>query len=229
MVTFDPRPVELADPVRAPGVRLVPLSVQHVDGLTDVLAGDERAFEHLPIPFPADRDGIAAWVTTLLGWADAGTWVPFAVLVGDGPGTGGAGRLSAAGDARRLPATGRVERPVGVTAYLDLVRPERTLEVGGTVYARPWWAGRVNPSCKYLLLRHAFDELGAERVALKTDVLNTRSQGAIARLGAVREGVLRSTITRRDGTRRDTVYFSVLRAEWPGVRAGLLERLGSPA
>jgi len=207
VVSFDPRPVELADPVRAPGVRLVPLSEDHVDGLTDVLAGDERAFAHLPIPFPADRDGIAAWVTTQLEWADAGTWVPFAVLV----------------------ATGDGERPVGVTAYLDLVRPERTLEVGGTVYARPWWAGRVNPSCKYLLMRHAFDELGAERVALKTDILNTRSQGAIARLGAVREGVLRSTLTRRDGTRRDTVYFSVLRAEWPGVRAGLLTRLGSPA
>lgn len=178
-----------------------------------MLAGDERAFEHLPVPFPADRGGIADWVAAQLGWAAAGTWVPFTVLVQEsvvaGAGPGG--------------------RPVGVTAYLDLNRPERTLEVGGTVYARPWWAGRVNPSCKYLVMRHAFEDLGAERVALKTDIRNTRSQGAIARLGAVREGVLRSTLTRRDGTRRDTVYFSVLRAEWPGVRAGLLERLGSPA
>lgn len=205
-MTFDPRPVVLADPARAPGVRLVPLSLDHVDGLSEVLGGDQRVFEHLPIPFPADRDGVAAWVTTLLGWSAAGTWIPFAVLADEG-----------------------AEHPVGVTAYLDLVRPERTLEVGGTAYARPWWAGRVNPSCKYLLLRHAFDELGAERVGLKTDVLNTRSQGAIARLGAVREGVLRSTLTRRDGTRRDTVHFSVLPAEWPGVRAGLLARLGSPA
>ena len=121
------------------------------------------------------------------------------------------------------------ERPVGVTCYLDIVRSERTLEVGGTAYARPWWAGRVNPSCKFLLLRHAFEDLGAERVALKTDIRNTRSQGAIARLGAVREGVLRSTITRRDGTRRDTVHFSVLPAEWPGVRADLLARLGTGA
>ncbi len=209
---FDPRPTGLADPVRAPGVRLVPLSADHVDGLAEVLAGDEQAWAHLPVSFPADREGIAAWVDRLLGEAAAGTWVPFTVLVAE-PGVDSG------------PDAG--ERPVGVTCYLDLVRPERTLEVGGTVYGRRWWAGRVNPSCKYLLFRHAFDDLGAERVSLKTDIRNTRSQAAIARLGALREGVLRSTLTRRDGTRRDTVYFSVLPGEWPAVRAGLLQRLGT--
>lgn len=195
---FDPRPTELADE-RAPGVRLVPLSTDHVDGLTAALAGDERAWRHLPVPFPADRAGIAAWVGEQVERAAAGTWVGFTVLDD--------------------------EQPVGVTCYLDIVRPERTVEIGGTIYARSVWAGRVNPSCKFLLLRHAFEDLGAERVSLKTDVRNLRSQAAIGRLGAVREGVLRATMSRPDGTRRDTVYFSVLPHEWPDVRAGLLARL----
>lgn len=205
---FDPRPVELADPDLVPGVLLVPLSVLHVDALAEVLAGDETAWEHLPVPFPSDRDGIAAWVSDLLDRAAAGTWVPFTVLAADRPGTG-------------------QQLPVGVSCYLDIDRGERTVEIGGTIYARAWWAGRVNPSCKFLLLRHAFEQLGAQRVSLKTDIRNTRSQNAMARFGAVREGVLRSTLTRRDGTRRDTVYYSVLPAEWPEVRAGLLARLGS--
>ena len=83
----------------------------------------------------------------------------------------------------------------------------------------------MNPECKLLLLSHAFDDCGFGRVKIQTDILNSRSQAAIAKLGAVREGVLRRHQVRADGTFRDTVVFSILRDEWPGVRDGLLGRL----
>ena len=83
----------------------------------------------------------------------------------------------------------------------------------------------MNPECKLLLLGHAFDDCGLGRVKLQTDLINTRSQAAIAKLGATREGVLRRHKRRADGTFRDTVVFSILRDEWPAVRAGLLARL----
>ncbi len=99
------------------------------------------------------------------------------------------------------------------------------VELGSTFYAREWWGGTTNPACKYLLLRHAFEDLGVARVALRADARNSRSLGAIRRLGAVPEGVLRSHRVAPDGSRQDTAYFSVLRDEWPTVRDGLLARL----
>jgi len=116
-------------------------------------------------------------------------------------------------------------RAQGSTSYLDVDLSVGGLEIGWTWYARPLWATTVNPACKRLLLGHAFDELGAERVTLKTDGLNTRSQAAIRKLGAHHDGTLRHARRRPDGSVRDTAYFSVLAAEWPGVRARLEARL----
>jgi len=115
---------------------------------------------------------------------------------------------------------------VGSTSFFDASIPDERLEIGYTAYARWAWASEVNPECKLLLMTWAFDVAGAGRVQLKTDNRNTRSQDAIARLGAVREGVLRRHQRRQDGSMRDSVMFSVIREEWPEVRAGLLERLG---
>ena len=117
-------------------------------------------------------------------------------------------------------------RAQGSTSYLDVDLAVGGLEIGWTWYARSLWATQVNPACKLLLLAHAFDELGAQRVTLKTDGRNTRSQSAIRRLGATYDGTLRHNRLRPDGSVRDTVYFSVLRGEWPQVRAGLEARLG---
>ena len=117
---------------------------------------------------------------------------------------------------------GRVQ---GSTSYLDVDPRLGGLEIGWTWYARLLWGTRVNPQCKRLLLGHAFDDLGAERVTLKTDALNTRSRAAIGRLGARYDGTLRHQRRRPDGTVRDASYFSVLAAEWPAVRAGLDARL----
>ncbi len=120
-------------------------------------------------------------------------------------------------------------RAVGVTTYRDVDERHRTLEIGGTWIGRPWWRTAINTEAKLLFLGHAFETLGANRVALKTDVRNERSQAAIARLGAVREGVLRHQYIRRDGSLRDTVMFSIVPEEWPAVKAGLEARLAARA
>jgi len=114
---------------------------------------------------------------------------------------------------------------VGVTCYLDVSAVDARLEVGSTSYAPAVWATRVNPEAKLLLLSLAFDTLGAGRVQLKTDVRNARSQRAIGRLGARSEGLLRRYQRRSDGTVRDTALFSITAEDWPGVRAGLEQRL----
>jgi len=114
---------------------------------------------------------------------------------------------------------------VGTTSYLDVGVKDARLEIGGTAYRPELWATRVNPEAKLLLLRFAFEQLGAGRVQLKTDVRNQRSQRAIARLGARYEGTLRRYQRRDDGTVRDTVLFSITAEEWPAVRDGLLARL----
>lgn len=113
---------------------------------------------------------------------------------------------------------------VGTTSYLDVVPADERLEIGFTACRPVDWGTDVNPSCKLLLMEWAFSN-GFGRVQFKTDVLNERSQAAIARLGAVREGVLRQYQRRQDSTMRDTVLFSVIRDEWPAVHEGLLARL----
>lgn len=116
---------------------------------------------------------------------------------------------------------------VGTSTLADVDLPNERIHLGWTAYSPRVWASEVNPECKLLLLRHAFDDCGFERVKIQTDRINTRSREAISRLGAVQEGVLRHHMLRADGTRRDTVVFSVLRDEWPAVREKLLSRLGS--
>jgi RimJ/RimL family protein N-acetyltransferase len=116
-------------------------------------------------------------------------------------------------------------RAVGSTSYLDVDLAVEGLEIGWTWYARAVWATHVNPACKLLLLAHAFDDLGVQRVTFKLDARNTRSFRAVQRLGAQYDGTLRHHRLRADGAVRDSAYFSVLAAEWPAVRAGLEARL----
>lgn len=135
---------------------------------------------------------------------------------------------AAVDDPERLPFAVVVEgRAVGTTSYLDIDLDVAGLEIGWTWYTPRVWAGTVNPACKLLLLGHAFDDLGAERVFLKTDGLNSRSQAAIRKLGASYDGTLRHHRRRADGTVRDSAYFSILLSEWPSVRAGLGARVSS--
>ena len=116
---------------------------------------------------------------------------------------------------------------VGTSSLWEAHLVNESVHVGSTLYGPRWWGTVVNPEAKLLLMSHAFDECGYGRVKIQTDVLNTRSQAAIAKLGAVREGVMRRDMKREDGTFRDTVVFSVIKDEWPAVKAGLAARVSA--
>lgn len=122
-------------------------------------------------------------------------------------------------------ALGSAGQIVGTSSLGDVVLPDERLHLGWTGYSPAVWGTVVNPECKLLLLGHAFDDCGFGRVKIQTDAINARSQAAIARLGAVREGVLRRHKARGDGTFRDTVVFSVLATEWPQVADRLRARI----
>lgn len=149
----------------------------------------------------------------------------FLTRPGEADGRGG-GRLAYA---VRLAADGDLG-PAGTLAGTSSLaeadlRNER-IHLGWTLFGSRWWGTPVNPESKLLLLAHCFEDCGYGRVKIQTDALNTRSQAAIERLGARREGVLRRDMRREDGSFRDSVVFSVLRDEWPEVKAALLARLG---
>jgi len=141
-------------------------------------------------------------------------------------------------DARELMARGQsivfaqiwnaTRHAIGSTRLLDLRPADRQVEIGSTFLARDYWRTPANTESKLLFLSYCFEKLGCVRVALKTDGRNVRSQEAIARLGAVREGVLRKHMNVR-GYQRDTVYFSILAEEWPAVRGRLQARLAGGA
>ena len=114
---------------------------------------------------------------------------------------------------------------VGTSSLAEATVVHEHIHLGSTLYGRRWWGTQVNAEAKLLLLTHCFEECGYGRVKIQTDALNTRSQAAIARLGARREGVLRRDMKREDGTFRDTVVFSILGEEWAEVKAGLQARL----
>jgi RimJ/RimL family protein N-acetyltransferase len=123
-------------------------------------------------------------------------------------------------------ASGRV---IGSTRFMNIDRNNRRVEIGSTWIAPAWQRTAVNTEAKYLMLRHAFDVWGCFRVELKTDALNEKSRNAILRLGAKEEGTLRRHVVTWTGRVRDSVYFSILDSEWPGVKARLEENLRAGA
>lgn len=124
--------------------------------------------------------------------------------------------------AQRVATTGEL---VGSSSYYEIEESRRSLAIGHTWLARRLWRTGTNTESKLLMMGHAFETLGAERLVWHTDIRNTRSQDAIARLGATREGVLRHHRRRPDGSPRDTVQFAMLAAEWPPARQRLLVAL----
>jgi len=119
-------------------------------------------------------------------------------------------------------ATGRV---VGTTSYYEVHPQHRRLAIGYTIVGSEWHGTAINPEAKLLLLTEAFDVRGVSRVAWYTDAENVRSQRAIEKLGALRDGVLRSDIVRPDGTSRDSVVYSMIASEWPAARERLISRV----
>jgi N-acetyltransferase len=117
------------------------------------------------------------------------------------------------------------DRVAGTSSLGDVDLVNERVHLGWTAYAPDVWSSAVNPECKLLLMTHAFEECGFGRVKIQTDLINDRSQAAIAKLGAQREGVLRRHIKRADGSWRDTVVFAVTIEDWPEVKAGLQARV----
>jgi RimJ/RimL family protein N-acetyltransferase len=118
---------------------------------------------------------------------------------------------------------------IGSTRFMNMDLPNRRVEIGSTWIAPLWQRTAVNTEAKYLMLRHAFEQWQSLRVELKTDSMNQRSRAAILRLGAKEEGTLRQHMVTWDGRRRDSVYFSILDSEWPGVKARLEAKLARAA
>lgn len=115
----------------------------------------------------------------------------------------------------------KFKQVVGSTRLMDIQPNNKSLEIGWTWINPSYWRTAVNSECKLLLMQYVFEELKYNRVQFKTDSRNIRSQKAIERLGAKKEGVLRSNMLLPDGYRRDSVYYSVLIEEWPEVKARL--------
>lgn len=141
------------------------------------------------------------------------------------PGDGGQGRMVYVVRLVADSTLGAAGSVVGSTSVGEAFPAHQRLHLGWTVYHPRVWGTVVNPEAKYLLLQHCFEDLGYSRVKIQTDALNSRSQAAISRLGATREGVLRRHSRREDGSFRDTVVFSVTVDDWPQVSAGLQQRL----
>ena len=191
----EPTPL-VVPPVTLEGlsVRLEPLELSHGPELA--MVAEPELFEHFNtvLRTPGDVD---TYIRDALEAAERGVERPFVIIE---------------------KATGA---PVGSTRYLDIQRKHRTLEIGSTWLAKSVWRSRVNTECKYLLLRHAFEELKVMRVQLKTDRRNARSRAAIERIGARFEGILRHHMLVRGDVVRDSAYYGIIDTEWPEVKARL--------
>ena len=181
-------------------VRLEPLEISHIPDLTRA-AQDERIWRYMLYGNIQTEAQMRVWVADMLDRGSRGTDLPFAVI---------------------LRKTGQA---IGATRFMEIRPKHRGLEIGGTWFASEFHGTLVNKESKYLLLRHAFESLRCLRVQFKTDSRNVHSQHAIESLGAVKEGILRNHLITPEGYVRDSVYYSIIASEWPGVKARLESRL----
>lgn len=186
-------------------IRLEPLTLAHEAELSAAATdGELWNLWFTSVPKPEETK---TYIETALAGYQAGHMLPWAV--------------------REL-TTGKI---VGSTRYHDVMANIDRVEIGYTWYAKSWQKSYVNTVCKLLLLAHAFDTLGCKVVGLRTDNFNFNSQKAIEGLGAKKDGILRHHAMRRDGSVRDSVMYSILVTEWPGVKQNLrfrLARHGTP-
>lgn len=189
----------MTDALSGWSVRLEPLTRAHISPLQDAVEdGDIGGMRYVSVP---DRDGMPAWIEKALTMRDAGIELPFAIV-----------------------ADGRV---VGSTRFYDIDLSVPTVAIGYTFHAASVWRTHVNTANKRLMLGHAFDTLGAASVFFHTSHENLRSQAAIERLGAQKDGILRSHKRQKDGSLRDTVTYSIIASEWPDIREQLDRRLSN--
>ena len=188
--------------LKARGVSLVPLTLDHEEGLRAAAAdGELWNIRVTSVPEPHQTRG---YIESALQMREAGNRFAFAVTD---------------------EASGEV---LGTTSFHDILPAVQRVEIGYTWYAQRCQRTHVNTTCKLLMLTHAFDALDCHVVGWRTDNFNHASQRAIERLGARKDGVIRGHALRRDGTIRDTVMYSLRSGEWPEVRAQLLYLLDKP-
>jgi RimJ/RimL family protein N-acetyltransferase len=180
-------------------MRLEPLTPEHHTALCEV-GLDAELWRLIPYRV-STADEMRDYLDSALKEQAAGTAIPFATVER---------------------ASGRV---IGSTRYMNIDAANRRVEIGATWISKPWQRTAINTEAKYLMLRHAFETLGCIRVELKTDALNQQSRQAILRIGAREEGTLRQHMVTWSGRLRDTVYYSILDSEWPGVKAHLETKL----
>ncbi|HVF25235.1 MAG TPA: GNAT family protein [Anaerolineales bacterium] len=181
-------------------VRLEPMTEAHGPALAEIGVG-QPFWDFMVYGRMETADDMREWVQDILARVEQGTDVPFVAIHID---------------------SGRV---AGASRYMNIMPKDRGLEIGGTWYGSEYQRTVVNTECKYLLLRNAFEKLGCIRVQLKTDLRNERSQSAIERIGAVKEGVLRNHMILPDGYYRHSVYYSILDTEWLQVKKRLEEMM----
>ena len=185
-------------------VQIEPLGRGHAAGLL-AAADEEDVFAWLPYPRPTRLDDARAWIENALADQKANRRLPLAILAGDD------------------------SSMIGSTSYWDFDAANAHVEIGSTWLSRSRWGTGCNTETKLLLMAHAFETLDLERVAFRTDIPNERSQRAIERLGATKEGVHRHEMRRRDGSWRNSVHYSILRSEWPKAKERLIHRLDAVA
>ncbi|WP_433972751.1 GNAT family N-acetyltransferase [Tunturiibacter lichenicola] len=180
-------------------VRLEPMTEDHLVALEGV-AYDDRIWRYM-IVWVKSRDDLRAWLESALREKTAGTSLPWVTVLKSG------------------------KRVIGSSRLFNLDLRHRTVELGHTWLAPQYHGAGLNAEAKLLQLRYAFDELGLNRVGLKTHHDNLQSQAAMRKIGAVEEGTLRNHLVMPDGSARHSVYFSIIREEWPWVRSLLEERV----
>lgn len=181
-------------------VRLEPLALTHAEGLF-VAGRNEDIWRYMPCEPVATPEAMRRWVQQALEEAATRKRIPFAIFLRS------------------------EEELAGSTSFFDIRTHDRALEIGWTWLGKTFQRTPVNTECKYLLLKHAFEELKTIRVQLKTDSRNEQSQRALQRIGAVREGVLRRHMVVAGGYVRDTVMYSIVDDDWPDVKTHLEELL----
>ena len=191
------RPVTLEGSI----VRLEPMSLGHLHGLAEV-AFDESIWQWT-LARPTDVDGLRAWMSTAIAHLDDGTEMPFVTIDRE------------------------TDRPIGSTRFMSIVPDHRRLEIGWTWVGLDWQRRGANQEAKYLQLRHAFEDLGANRVEFKTDSLNEKANPALLAIGATFEGTFRNHMIMPGGRLRHSNYYSVTVEEWPDRKARLEARLAS--
>jgi RimJ/RimL family protein N-acetyltransferase len=180
-------------------VQLIPMELEHVEGIYEATQ-DKRIWEHMSVDL-TEKSCVLQYVQDALQKREHGTDIAFVIV------------------------NKKTEKIIGATWFLDISKQHKCLEIGSTWINPNFWRTNINTNCKYLLLKYCFEELLLNRVQIKTGHENYRSQKAIERIGAVKEGILRNHMIRKEGIIRHTVLYSVIKEEWAKVKKHFEEHL----